>query len=308
MRKETNRNPLCEETMKEAYNKERMILKQVKYENPDFLSLCHELDLFLNQAIGGEDKREKYKKFNQPDTLDYVVVAYVDDKPVGCGALRRYSEDEIEVKRLFVQEAFRGSHIGALVLEDLIGRAEQMAYKRMILETGVFLSLSVRLYERYGFERIENYGAYKDMPESLCMGRGIGEDAIYYCTGRWIAADDLRELFASVGWLSAQYADRLVKAVQKAGTVISAWQNQRLIGLIEVLDDGELTAYVHYLLVHPQYQHRGIAGHMLDAVKEIYHEYLYLILLSEKESTIPFYEKYDFALIEGSTPMQIRHL
>lgn len=314
MGKEVAVEQLCKETEegkgsgKRMYDAEQVILKQVDHEDIDFLSLCKELDLFLDQAIGGADKREKYKGFNQTDSMDYVVVAYVDHKPVGCGALRQYSEEEIEVKRVFVQEAFRGAHIGALILEDLVSCAKQMAYKRMILETGAFLSLSVRLYERYGFERIENYGAYKDMPESLCMGRGIGEDAVYYCTGRWIAADDLRELFASVGWLSAQYADRLVKAVQKAGTVISAWQDQKLIGLIEVLDDGELTAYIHYLLVHPQYQHRGIAGHMLDAVKLIYQDYLYLILLSEKQSTIPFYEKYDFALIEGSTPMQIRHL
>lgn len=286
----------------------QIVLKQTDYGNPDFLLLCGELDIFLNLAIGGEEKREKYKQFNHPDTMDFVVLAYDGDNPVGCGALRRYNEEEIEVKRLFVRESHRGAHIGALILEKLIAEAKQMSYKRMILETGVFLSLSVRLYERYGFEKTANYGVYQNMPESLCMSRSIEEDTVYYCTGRWIAEQDLRELFDSVGWLSAKYADRLVKVVKNAGTVISAWHKQKLVGLIEVLDDGELTAYVHYLLVHPQYQHRGIAAHMLDAVKYRYKDYLYLILLSEKESTIPFYEKYGFAVIEGSTPMQIRNL
>lgn len=283
-------------------------LQKTDYENPDFLKLCDELDIFLNHAIGGEEKREKYKKFNHADTMDYVSIAYVNNEPAGCGALRKYSEKEIEVKRVFVREAYRGQHIGSMIMERLIAQAQQMGFQRMILETGVFLSASVHLYQQYGFEEIENYGPYQNMPESLCMGRDIGAEAIYYCRSRQIAEEDLRELFASVGWLSAQYADRLVKVMKTAGTVISAWQDSRLVGLTEVLDDGELTAYVHYLLVHPQFQHRGIAAHMLEAVKKIYQDYLYLILLSEKADTIPFYEKHGFSVISGSTPMQIKHL
>lgn len=287
---------------------ENVVLKETVNENPDFLMLCGELDEFLNQAIGGEKKREKYKKFNHADTMDYVVVVYDNGEPVGCGALRKYSEREIEIKRVFVREASRGQHIGGMILEALLLQAEKMSFQRMILETGVFLSASVCLYQQYGFEETENYGPYRDMPESLCMGRDIGEEAVYYCRGRQIAEDDLRELFASVGWLSAQYADRLVKVMKTAGTVISAWQGERLAGLIEVLDDGELTAYVHYLLVHPHFQHRGMASHMLEMVKKIYQDYLYLILLSEKAETIPFYERHGFSVIEASTPMQIKHL
>ena len=283
-------------------------LRKTDCENPDFLKLCEELDSFLNHAIGGEEKREKYKKFNHADTMDYVIIAYVNKEPAGCGALRKYSDKEIEVKRIFVRETYRGKHIGSMIIEALITQAEQMGFQRMILETGVFLSASVHLYQQYGFEVIKNYGAYQNMPESLCMGRDIGTEAIYYCRGRQIAEEDLKELFASVGWLSAQYADRLVKVMKTAGTVISAWQDNRLVGLIEVLDDGELTAYVHYLLVHPQFQHRGIAAHMLEVVKKIYQDYLYLILLSEKTDTIPFYEKHGFTVIDDSTPMQIRRL
>ncbi len=283
-------------------------LRKTDCENPDFLKLCEELDLFLNSAIGGEEKREKYKKFNHADTMDYVIIAYGNKEPAGCGALRKYSEKEIEVKRVFVREAYRGQHIGSMILEELLLQAQKMSFQRMILETGVFLSASVHLYQQYGFEEMENYGPYQNMPESFCMGRDIGKEAICYCRSRQIAKEDLRELFASVGWLSAEYADRLVKVMKTAGTVISAWQDNRLVGLIEVLDDGELTAYVHYLLVHPQFQHRGIAAHMLEVVKKIYQDYLYLILLSEKKDTIPFYEKHGFTVIGDSTPMQIKCL
>lgn len=152
-------------------DKKQIKIKQVGHDDPDFILLCSELDTFLNHAIGGEEKREKYKKFNHPDTIDFVIVLYDNEYPVGCGALRKYSETEIEVKRVFVREAYRGRNIGGIIMERLILQAEKMGYWRMILETGEFLERSVRLYHRYGFEKIENYGCYQNMPESLCMGR-----------------------------------------------------------------------------------------------------------------------------------------
>lgn len=154
-------------------NTPSITLQQTPYDHPDFLQLCSELDQFLNWAIGGEDKREKYKKYNHPDTMDYVVIAYDGQYAAGCAALRKYSETEIEVKRVFVREPYRGRNIGGRMLAHLIERAQEMGYKHMLLETGAFLDASVRLYKRYGFEQIENYGDYKDMPESLCMGRDI---------------------------------------------------------------------------------------------------------------------------------------
>ena len=117
------------------------------------------------------------KKFNHPDTMDLVIVAYDHDKsdyPVGCAALRRYSEEDVEMKRVFVRKEYRGKNIGGAILAELISQAEKMGFRRMILETGDFLAASVRLYKRYGFEKIENYGAYEDMPESLCMGQSLG--------------------------------------------------------------------------------------------------------------------------------------
>lgn len=157
----------------EIQDMEQIEIKQVKSDNPDFIRLCQELDEFLNIAIGGEDKREKYKKFNHLDTMDYVLAAYDGEKAVGCGALREYSEEEVEVKRVFVREEYRGKNIGGLLLEGLIAEAKESGYQRMLLETGEFLASSVRLYARYGFERIPNYGQYENMSESLCMGRSL---------------------------------------------------------------------------------------------------------------------------------------
>ena len=83
------------------------------------------------------------------------------------------------------------------------------------------------------------------------------------------------DLFSSVGWVSAQYPTRLYKALMHSSTVITAWDGDRLVGLVRVLDDSELVAYMHYVLVHPDYHGQGIAGTMVEMVKEKYKDYLY---------------------------------
>ena len=80
--------------------------------------------------------------------------------------------------------------------------------------------------------------------------------------------NELEELFLSVGWLSGRYPERLVKALKQSSTVITAWDGERLVGLIRALDDGEMMAFAHYLLVHPDYQGNGIAARLVVLLKE----------------------------------------
>lgn len=283
---------------------ETITVKEVHYDNKDFVRLCGELDSYLDEAIGGEDKREKYKKYNHLDTMDYVVLAYDGERAVGCAALRGYSDLEVEVKRVFVQKAYRGRNIGGMLIENLVEKAKELGFRSMILETGLFLKASVRLYRRFGFERIRNYGDYQNMKESYCMGRGLGEDAILYCEERRATSEQLYQLFHSVGWMSAQYVDRMEKAFRSAGLVVTAWRQNRLVGLVEVLDDGELTAYIHYLLVEPTEQGKGIGSHLIEMVKEHYENYLYLVVISENKEVADFYRKTGFHTAEGRVVLQ----
>lgn len=283
----------------------QILLRQVDADNKDFVQLCHELDSYLDRAIGGEAKREKYKKFNHLDTMDYVTVAYDKERAVGCGALRKYSDRSVEIKRVFVREDYRKRNVGGILLEQLISHAKKSGFEQIILETGNFLQDSLRLYSRYGFEQIENYGEYKNMEESLCMGCNIKKGSVCYCLNKWISEKDLKELFESVNWMSARYANRLSEAFKHAGTVISAWQDDKLMGLIEVLDDRELTAYIHYLLVAPPFQNRGIGASLVKRVKELYKDYLYLMVICENKNTVPFYEKAGFSEANGTTALQI---
>lgn len=109
----------------------------------------------------------------------------------------------------------------------------------------------------------------------------------------------------SVKWISGKYPDRLYQALLHSSTVITAWDNKRLVGLIRVLDDGEMLAYMHYVLVHPDYQKNGIAGTMIEKVKEKYKDYLYLEVMPEDSKNSAFYERFGFHVMKDGVAMQI---
>lgn len=128
---------------------------------------------------------------------------------------------------------------------------------------------------------------------------------ISYLETRDFTKVQLQELFKSVGWLSANYPERLFKAMNNCETVFTAWDNNKLVGLINAIDDGELTAYVHYLLVNPEYQGLGIASELLRMLKEKYKDYLYVILIAENKPLIDFYIKNGFEATPDTQVMEI---
>ncbi len=134
------------------------------------------------------------------------------------------------------------------------------------------------------------------------------QTSISYKTTKTFTSPQLKDLFLSVGWLSGNSPDRLVKAMSNSETVFSAWDGEKLIGLVNALDDGELTAYAHYLLVNPLYQGHGIGSKLLTALKEKYAGYMYLVLTSESEKTVGFYKKLGFSVVEGAVPMAVIRL
>ena len=90
--------------------------------------------------------------------------------------------------------------------------------------------------------------------------------------------------------------------------VISAWDGDRLVGLIRVMDDSELVCFINYVLVHPDYHGRGIAGHLLEMVKAAYTSYLYINVMIGDSKNAAFYEKHGFKVKENALPMQYRNV
>lgn len=130
---------------------------------------------------------------------------------------------------------------------------------------------------------------------------------IKYTDEKCFTQSQIQELFQSVNWLSANYPERLLKALNNCETVVTAWESNRLVGLINAIDDGELTAYVHYLCVRPEYQKCGIGKELLRQVKNKYKNYLYLLLLAENEPLIEYYQKNGFEEKSGNYAMVIQN-
>ena len=121
------------------------------------------------------------------------------------------------------------------------------------------------------------------------------------------SVEELEDLFLSVEWSSGHFPQKLQIAMQNYETVYSAWDGEKLVGMVCAMDDGIMTAYVHYLLVRPEYQSRGIGRELLLRIKEHYSEYLRIVLISyDKE--INFYESCGFEKEEEVSPMCITEL
>ena len=130
---------------------------------------------------------------------------------------------------------------------------------------------------------------------------------IQYKTTKNFSEKELRDLFLSVGWSSGNYPDKLVIAMRNSSSVFTAWDGDKLVGLINVLDDNVMTAYVHYLLIMPEYQHIGIGKNLIKMVSENYNDYLRIVLIAyDKE--IEFYKHCGFEVGEAKTPMFITTL
>lgn len=139
--------------------------------NRDFQKLVIELDAELRIREGAEHLF--YAQFNKIDNLSYVIVAYDNESAIGCGAIKAYSEDTMEVKRMFVNINKRGEGIASSVLKELETWAIELKYKKCRLETGKKQLEAIALYLKNGYKLIPNYGQYKNVENSVCFEKQV---------------------------------------------------------------------------------------------------------------------------------------
>lgn len=126
---------------------------------------------------------------------------------------------------------------------------------------------------------------------------------ITYRDDRRFNKDELINLFLSVNWVSGKYPDKLIKALTNCETVFSAYDGDKLIGLTSAVDDGEMMAYIHYLLVLPEYQSKGVGKALLKKMTDYYKDYIHVFLIAENKGLVNYYESQDFKLEKDSSVM-----
>ncbi len=125
----------------------------------------------------------------------------------------------------------------------------------------------------------------------------------YHDTHEFTAAE-LERLFLSVEWSSGHFPDKLKAAMKGFKTVFSAYDGDKLVGMISVMDDGVMNAYVHYLLVDPAYQGMGIGRTLVEMVKKKYKDYLRIAVIGY-DAELSFYEHCGFVKSEDASPLFI---
>ncbi len=135
--------------------------------NPNFVELVKLLDKELQIRDGAD--HSFYAQFNKIDKIKNVVVAYIDDIAVGCGAIKEYEPGTIEIKRMFVKDKYRSKGIATFVLLELEKWTRELGCSKCILETGVKQPEAIRLYTKNNYSIIPNYGQYAGVDNSVCM-------------------------------------------------------------------------------------------------------------------------------------------
>lgn len=140
-------------------------------DNPDFHTLTQLLDITLCEIYG--TKQEDYAEFNRITDLSTIVLAYIDNLPVGCGCFKKFNDNTIEIKRMFVRPEERGKGIASRILYELETWASELNYTYSVLETGKKQTIAIELYQNLGYTITSNYGQYSENENSVCMMKGL---------------------------------------------------------------------------------------------------------------------------------------
>ena len=145
-------------------------LRRTNATDNDFKALVELLDNELRILDG--DEHVFYAQLNKTADIDSVV-AYIDGQAAGCGAIRPYSNEVMEIKRMYVLPSFRRSGIATTVLGELEKWTKELRYNSCVLETGKRQPEAIALYNRQGYAPIPNYGKYADVPNSVCFKKTL---------------------------------------------------------------------------------------------------------------------------------------
>jgi putative acetyltransferase len=148
-------------------------LQRTNSANPHFTELVKLLDADL--AVRDGDDHAFYAQFNKTVTLNYVIVAYENELPVGCGAIRELSPDVMEVKRMYTRPENRGRGIAGTILAELEKWVVELSYKKCMLETGKNQPEAIAMYKSKGYRVIPNYGQYQNIENSVCFEKAVAE-------------------------------------------------------------------------------------------------------------------------------------
>ena len=151
-----------------------IIIVEERPDSADAVQLLKELDEHL---AGHPYPQESRHAFSIEKLLREEVAFFVtrlDDQPAGCGGVKLFGSDYAEVKRMYVRPVYRGRGLGKAMLNRLADYARERQVNVLRLETGIYETEAIGLYENCGFQRRAPFGEYKVDPLSVYFEKIIG--------------------------------------------------------------------------------------------------------------------------------------
>jgi GNAT superfamily N-acetyltransferase len=145
----------------------------VPWDHPDGIRLREAQRIELDDRYGGD--LEPGAKPNADTVAVFVVARNETATALGCGGLRLLNPGTAEIKRMYVTPEARGTGVSVALLHALEDWARERGITRLLLETGTAQPDAIRFYQREGYERIDNFGPYRESPISVCFARNIAD-------------------------------------------------------------------------------------------------------------------------------------
>jgi len=147
-------------------------IKRTDTHNLDFQKLVKALDESLK--VYYKEEVSFYDTLNSLKDIEYAVVAYnKKENLVGCGAIKKYSREEAEIKRMFVPSIFRGKGIATQILKELENWSRELNFKKTILETLKEKQYAIQFYKKNEYQEISNFGNYITAENSICFAKQL---------------------------------------------------------------------------------------------------------------------------------------
>lgn len=124
-------------------------LTRTDAENIDFKNLSQKLSEYHKQLYG---------QYCDGGRIKYVVIAYEGNVAIGCGALRLFNEESMEIKRFYVAEEYRRKGIASRILVELESWIKELGFKKAVLETGKKQEQAINFYKKNNYVIVPNLG------------------------------------------------------------------------------------------------------------------------------------------------------
>ena len=152
---------------------DNIVYKWTDGSNKDFQEFYKKTEEYYSKIVGGIEKRRAFVPYNHSDGMPNVLIAYHGDVAVACAGFKPYSEDDAEIKRVWVEPEHRGKHLAKDIMKQIEDKARVNGYKRAILQTREIMADAVGLYENLGYSKIENYPPYDNLDGAVCMAKEL---------------------------------------------------------------------------------------------------------------------------------------